>query len=125
GSERAAEVARRFPQAQVVLNVQGDEPFVVPEAVDALVPPLLEDGGAAVSTLCEPVTDDADLDRPHVVKVVTDLRGEALYFSRAAVPFARAGRTRAVRRHVGLYGFRAEALHWFAELAPTPLELSE
>jgi 3-deoxy-manno-octulosonate cytidylyltransferase (CMP-KDO synthetase) len=125
GSERAAEVARSLPAVEVVVNVQGDEPFVEPEAVDALVAPLRAEGGPAVTTLREALAGPEDLENPHVVKVVTDLAGYALYFSRAPIPHRNGRLPSSVFRHVGLYGFRREALLWFADLPPSPLEGAE
>lgn len=124
GTERVAEVVRALPAVEVAINVQGDEPFVEPDAIDALAAPLLAPGGPRITTLREPL-DDGDLDNPHVVKVVTDLAGDALYFSRAPIPHRNGRLPASVYRHVGLYGFRREALLWYADLAPTPLEGAE
>lgn len=124
GTDRVAEVAAALPRAEVVLNIQGDEPFVDPRSVEALLSALGEEGGARFATLREALAE-ADLGNPNVVKVVTDLKGFALYFSRAPIPHRTGPLPASVYRHVGLYGFRRDALLWFSQLAPTPLEGSE
>jgi 3-deoxy-manno-octulosonate cytidylyltransferase (CMP-KDO synthetase) len=125
GSERVAEIIRRLPAVKVVINVQGDEPFVEPAAIDALVDPLLTAEGPAVTTLREPLDPARDLSDPHVVKVVTDLHGNALYFSRAPIPHCQGRLPSSVHRHVGLYGFRRDVLLWYAGLPASPLEGAE
>jgi 3-deoxy-manno-octulosonate cytidylyltransferase (CMP-KDO synthetase) len=89
GTDRIAEAARRF-EAGIVVNVQGDEPLIDPSTIDAAVRPLLDDSGLLMSTICEPLARVEDLFNPNVVKVVMDEAGDALYFSRAPVPFPRA-----------------------------------
>ena len=125
GTERVAEVVRGLPSVEVVVNVQGDEPFVEPGAIDALVAPLRAAQGPSFTTLREPLDETRDLCDPNVVKVVTDLSGHALYFSRAPIPHRNGRLPSSVHRHVGLYGYRREALLWYAALPPTPLEGSE
>jgi 3-deoxy-manno-octulosonate cytidylyltransferase (CMP-KDO synthetase) len=125
GTERVAEVVRGLPQVEVVVNVQGDEPFLEPAAIDALVAPLCTEGGPSFTTLREPLDETRDLFDPNVVKVVTDLAGHALYFSRAPIPHRNGRLPCSVHRHVGLYGFRRQALLWYAGLPHTPLEGSE
>jgi 3-deoxy-manno-octulosonate cytidylyltransferase (CMP-KDO synthetase) len=119
GTDRVAEVARarEYADAELVLNIQGDEPFVDSQSIEALLGALRAPGGPRFATLCERL-DESDRARPNVVKVVTSLAGEALYFSRAAL-------SGPAHRHVGFYGFRRDALFWFAATAPTPLELAE
>lgn len=124
GTDRLAEVARRL-EAEIYVNIQGDEPLVEPQNIDALVAALQADGKVDVATLKEPIDDDEDRGNPNVVKVVTDARGDALYFSRAPIPYAREGRAAGSFRHVGLYAFRRRALLDFAAAPPSPLETSE
>ena len=131
GTERLAEVALKpeFAMHDFFLNVQGDEPLVDPDAIDACVR-ATRVHGASVGTVMAPITDEKDLANPNVVKVVVDAAGFALYFSRAPIPFVRdpaADRTALAkpRRHLGLYGYRREALLQLAAIAPSPLELSE
>lgn len=104
-----------------VINVQGDEPLIDPELIDRIAS-TLESSGADVVTLACPLGAPDELDRPDVVKVVTDLESYALYFSRSPIPH---GNTQAARRHIGVYGFRSEVLRRFTELLPSPLERSE
>jgi 3-deoxy-manno-octulosonate cytidylyltransferase (CMP-KDO synthetase) len=125
GTDRVAEVVREM-NVELVVNVQGDEPLVEPEAIDAAVAPLAEDPSIPMSTLCAPVEEVADLANPNVVKVVTDREGFALYFSRLPIPFVRGQRAGVARcRHIGLYAYRREFLLMLAALPPSPLEQAE
>jgi 3-deoxy-manno-octulosonate cytidylyltransferase (CMP-KDO synthetase) len=124
GTDRIAEVSRGL-EADVVVNVQGDLPFLDPEYVEAAIAPLrvpVADAGGAVNmtTLATPLRE-GEAEKPQVVKVVRDLRGDALYFSRAAIPSP----GEAGLRHIGLYAYRRSFLLELAALAPTPLEGSE
>ena len=124
GTDRVAEVAARLPPAvEVVVNVQGDEPLVHPEALRALAG-AFEDPAVEMATLIRPLRDEERAD-PHVVKAVVDLRSDALYFSRADVPFSQNGAPLARWAHQGLYGYRRATLLRLASLAPTPLERAE
>jgi 3-deoxy-manno-octulosonate cytidylyltransferase (CMP-KDO synthetase) len=127
GTDRVAEVAR-IVQADIVVNWQGDEPDLPGSACDALVA-LFDDPAVEMATLATPCDDSVDLADPNVVKVVTDGAGDALYFSRAAIPLVRDGENpaggAAARSHVGVYGFRREALFRFAGWPQAPLELTE
>lgn len=127
GSDRLAEVARRLT-SEVVVNVQGDEPLIPPALIRGVVDALAGDPTLATATARCPITDAATLADPHVVKVVVDSRGNALYFSRAPIPHARgAAPDRPVfgDRHVGLYAWRRARLLELAEIPPTPLERLE
>jgi 3-deoxy-manno-octulosonate cytidylyltransferase (CMP-KDO synthetase) len=137
GTDRLAEVARNL-DAEIVVNVQGDEPMLDPALVDAVARPLLEDRSLPMSTAALPLLSVEEMLSPHVVKVVTDARGNALYFSRSPIPLVRDGgppdlaaaAARALaaglaRKHVGLYAYRREALLAFASLPPSPLEQAE
>lgn len=129
GTDRIAEVAERFGWAadDIVVNLQGDEPLT-PAAALVQVADLLASGGdAAMATLATPCTSAAEVADPNVVKVVTDAAGHALYFSRAAIPWAR-GETpepAAYWRHVGLYAYRCAFLRQYAGLSPGPQERVE
>ena len=125
GTDRLAEVAREL-DAEIVVNVQGDEPLLSGEAIDAVVGLLDDDPAAVMSTLRRAIDDPADLDTASVVKLVVDRDGYALYFTRAGIPFVRAGQpTPPLWRHMGLYGYRREFLLQMASLPPTPLERAE
>ncbi|MEO6222351.1 MAG: 3-deoxy-manno-octulosonate cytidylyltransferase [Vicinamibacterales bacterium] len=124
GTDRLAEVAAHL-HCDVVVNVQGDEPLLDPASVDAAIAACLDDSSIAISTLRTPLAD-ADRDNPNVVKVVINLKGDALYFTRSLVPYLRAGQA-PVRswRHLGLYVYQRATLLALARLQPTPLEQAE
>jgi 3-deoxy-manno-octulosonate cytidylyltransferase (CMP-KDO synthetase) len=135
GTDRIAEAARGL-DAEIVVNVQGDEPMLEPSAIDAAVEPLLADKTVDIATLSLPMGGVDEMLEPSVVKVVADQRGRALYFSRSPVPFVRKGdslRDSAAaavaeglaRKHVGVYAFRRAALERFVSLPPSPLERAE
>ena len=126
GTDRVAEVARARADVDVWVNVQGDEPLVPPDTLRVLAG-LFEDPAVEMGTLVRPL-EPAEETSPHVVKAVLGLNGDALYFSRACLPFVREpGEAGAVKRwaHLGLYGYRRATLLRLAALAPTPLEQTE
>lgn len=127
GTDRIAEAAAQLGLADetVVVNVQGDEPLIAPQLIARVAQALENDREASVSTACHPIHDAASFSNPNVVKVVLDAKGHALYFSRAGIPFPRAGGTPACYRHVGIYGYRMAFLRRYAGLAPSPLEAIE
>ena len=129
GTDRIAEVVENLP-CQLVVNVQGDEPLIEPETIDAAVQPLLADRSIDLGTLSRPIRDAHEFTNPHLVKVVTDRRGDALYFSRAPIPSGHASTApaallAAARAHIGLYVYRRDVLLRLAALTPTPLERLE
>ncbi|MBF0143113.1 MAG: 3-deoxy-manno-octulosonate cytidylyltransferase [Magnetococcales bacterium] len=127
GTDRIAEAIGADFQGLVV-NVQGDEPMLVPGMIDEVVAPLVADPGIPMGTLAHLLTDAEEFQSRDVVKVVTDRRGFALYFSRAPIPCHRdgvAGEGGGPFRHVGLYAYRADFLRRFSRLPPTPLEQAE
>lgn len=135
GSDRLAECAVMlgWPDDAVVVNLQGDEPFAPAAGINAVAGALAEDG-ADMATLAAPIESARDWFDPNCVKVVRDLRGRALYFSRAPVPWARDALARdrtaipeglEVLRHIGIYAYRAGFLKAFARLPATPLERAE
>ena len=123
GTDRVAEIAADLP-AEIIVNVQGDEPLIDPAMISSVVKPFREDASVQMTTARRALTDPEDLLNPHVVKVVADARGDALYFSRSPIPNG-AGTTGAAFVHVGLYAFRREFLLRFAALPQTPLEVAE
>ncbi|AKU92241.1 3-deoxy-manno-octulosonate cytidylyltransferase [Vulgatibacter incomptus] len=124
GSDRCAHAARQLGDLDVVVNVQGDEPLLEPRAVEALLG-AFSDPTVEMATLARPL-EPGELDNPNVVKVVCNLRGDALYFSRAPIPHLRGGGPGTLgRAHVGIYAFRASFLQAYTRLSPTPLEQSE
>ena len=125
GTDRIAEVIATLPCLAVV-NVQGDEPLIEPDTIDAAIAPLLADDTVEMSTLSRPFRSLEEFTSPHVVKVVTDLSGNALYFSRAPIPFSRSGGLPdAARAHVGLYAYRRKTLLKLAASPASSLELEE
>jgi 3-deoxy-manno-octulosonate cytidylyltransferase (CMP-KDO synthetase) len=140
GTNRVAEVAGKAKQFAYVINIQGDEPLIDPRLIDKLVEELRSDPKVGVVTAAHPFKNPADAFSPHQVKVVLDLRGNALYFSRAPIPFQPStssdlqstesgkGRSRkhlSLFRHQGIYGFRRETLLQFVRWKPSPLERAE
>jgi len=127
GTDRVAEAAQAFPEADLVINFQGDEPDLEPGLLDALVEALEADASIEAATLAGPLAED-EWEDPGAVKVVVDARGDALYFSRAPVPHARDGegsRQAPQLKHFGIYAYRAGALREFAAMPPSPLERTE
>ena len=125
GTDRVAEAAQSLPaDFEIIVNVQGDEPLIDPAMIDAAVDALTE-GDAVMSTVSCPLPMVRDAD-PNVVKVVCDLQGYALYFSRSPLPFRRdVAAPYAPRQHVGLYVYRRDFLARFPMMEPTPLEMAE
>ena len=123
GTDRVAWAARSW-QAAAVINIQGDEPLIEPAAIASLAAHLRAHPQDPVATLAAPAAP-GDLENPNVVKVVTDSRGYALYFSRAPIPYPRGAAGADPLCHVGIYGYQREALLRLAALPPTPLEHRE
>jgi 3-deoxy-manno-octulosonate cytidylyltransferase (CMP-KDO synthetase) len=126
GTDRVAIVADRFDH-DLVINIQGDEPLIRGSMLDALAEALASDDSVPMATLGHPMSEEEAAD-PNVVKVVTDIRGRALYFSRAKIPFIRRPSHEGAQnyfKHVGIYGYRRDFLLKFAALPPSPLEQAE
>ena len=129
GSDRVAEVLARNP-AEIVLNLQGDEPLLEPSDLDALVGALLDDPDADMATLAHPFSTEDEWRDPNVVKALVADDGHALWFSRGLVPGTHPGASKAAvwtqaRRHVGVYAFRGTSLKRFLNLPRTALEIYE
>lgn len=127
GTDRVAEAAAAFPEAGIVINIQGDEPLIDPELIDALVRALREDERADMVTAANPLASEALLEDPNVVKVVLDGSGRALYFSRSRIPFPRNRNVTGLQplRHKGIYGYRRSFLETFVSWPPGILEQCE
>lgn len=123
GTDRVAEVARRL-RTDIVVNLQGDEPVFDPRMVERMVDRLQRDPALEIVTACHQLHSVKDFQSPHVVKVVVDRRGHALYFSRSPIPDGGLA-TGTAYRHVGVYAFRREALAKFGRLPRSPLEIAE
>ncbi|OGT62857.1 MAG: 3-deoxy-D-manno-octulosonate cytidylyltransferase [Gammaproteobacteria bacterium RIFCSPHIGHO2_12_FULL_45_12] len=125
GSERVAAVAEHYPEMDIIINLQGDEPFVKPAMLEALVAPYLAGETPEMTTLALPLDMNHRYPDPGTVKVITDLKGNALYFSRAPIPYFRAETPVPVYHHMGLYAFRRDFLMHYKTLPQTPLEKAE
>jgi 3-deoxy-manno-octulosonate cytidylyltransferase (CMP-KDO synthetase) len=126
GTDRIAEVVRKARQFDLIINIQGDEPLLDPALLDRLVDELRSNRKIDIVTAAHPFESAAEASSPHQVKVIVDLHGNALYFSRYAIPFPR-NRAASIKylRHQGIYGFRRKALLDFVRWKPTPLERAE
>lgn len=132
GSDRIACVAREVYGADIIVNVQGDEPFIPGMMIDQAIEPLLFDAQVEVSTLVKRITDYHEVKSPSVVKVVFDLQNYAIYFSRAPIPCVRDAENlksalshQCYFKHIGLYVYRTNALYTFTSLPQTDLERLE
>ncbi|MEW5902872.1 MAG: 3-deoxy-manno-octulosonate cytidylyltransferase [Pseudomonadota bacterium] len=135
GTDRIAEVALQqgWSDDTIVVNVQGDEPLIPPQLIRAVAQHLHAHDECAIATACHPIHDEASMRNPNIVKAVLDKHGNALYFSRAPIPWPRdayaQGKplppTVTVLRHIGIYAYRASFLKVYGQLAPAPLEQVE
>ncbi|TNC95456.1 MAG: 3-deoxy-manno-octulosonate cytidylyltransferase (CMP-KDO synthetase) [Gallionellaceae bacterium] len=135
GTDRIAEVAAQQGWADdtIVVNVQGDEPLIPPALIRAVAQHLHEHPECAIATACHPIHDEAAMRNPNIVKAVLDKHGNALYFSRAPIPWPRDAyaanqplpQSVNVLRHIGIYAYRASFLREFGDLAPAPIEQIE
>lgn len=124
GTDRVAEIAAA-ENADIVVNIQGDEPLIDPAAIDAAILPLAHEPEIVMSTLKKRIEDARELGDPNVVKVVTDRAGDAIYFSRYPVPFVRDGERSERFKHIGLYAYRRAFLLGYSDLPVGPLERAE
>jgi 3-deoxy-manno-octulosonate cytidylyltransferase (CMP-KDO synthetase) len=135
GTDRLQQVAtlQGWEADRIVVNVQGDEPLIPPALIDQVAANLAGHPEAGVATLCEPIDDQAELTNPNAVKVVADVNGLALYFSRATIPWPRESFSRDQDamptgnwyRHIGIYAYRTAFLHRYVSWPPAPLEQVE
>lgn len=135
GTDRIAEVGARegWGDDTIVVNVQGDEPLIPPALIRAVAQHLQDHSECAIATACHPVHDEASMRNPNIVKAVLDKQGNALYFSRAPIPWPRDAwannqplpPTVEVLRHIGIYAYRAGFLKAYGQLAPAPIEQTE
>ena len=127
GSERVAAVAEQYPNMDVIINLQGDEPFVRPHMLEQLVAPYLAGKNPAMATLASPLDIATHHHDPGAVKVITDLENNAIYFSRAPIPYFRNSVLVPVPvyHHIGLYAFRRDFLMLYKTLPQTPLDQAE
>lgn len=125
GSDRLAEAVQAFPSATHIVNIQGDEPLIDPALIDRLAGVLAADPALPMATVACLIDREEDLDNPNIVKVVLAGSGDALYFSRSVIPFARNSRISSPLRHLGIYAYRRDFLENYVRWKPTPLELTE
>jgi 3-deoxy-manno-octulosonate cytidylyltransferase (CMP-KDO synthetase) len=125
GTDRVAEIASA-ENAEVIVNIQGDEPLIDPAAIDAAVLPVAHDPDIVMATLKKKIEDFSEIDNPNVVKVVTDRAGDAIYFSRCPIPFNRERASGATYyKHIGLYIYQRDFLLNYSSLPIGPLEQTE
>ena len=130
GTDRIAEVAQilKLPSDALVVNVQGDEPLIPPELINQVAQTLAHHVACAIATVAVPIHELSEIQNPNVVKVVLNRASEALYFSRAAIPFVRdigiENKTEFLR-HLGIYAYRSDFLQAYTRLAPAPPEQAE
>lgn len=124
GTDRLAEVAAAFPDVDLIVNVQGDEPLIEPSLIDELIAQFEGEPELAMATVKTEIQDEAERANPNNVKVVCDKEGYALYFSRSLLPYPRKGGC-PVYKHIGIYAYRRDFLLAYAKMQPTPLEQAE
>jgi 3-deoxy-manno-octulosonate cytidylyltransferase (CMP-KDO synthetase) len=135
GTDRLSEVVEilQLPDDEMLVNVQGDEPFIPPELIDLVAKALHDSSSAALATVGVALSHEADIQNPNIVKIVHNYLGEALYFSRAPIPFLRDPKSVVnpaqglvpCLRHIGLYAYQSHFLRAFTSLSPAPIELAE
>lgn len=125
GSDRIREVVDRHPEISYIVNLQGDEPLIEPSAIDEVIKNVKYDDLADISTLVRVLHDENEINNPNLVKCVKDKNGFALYFSRSKIPYERNPIEGEFYGHLGIYGYKREALVKMASLARTPLEKTE
>lgn len=131
GTDRIAEAANQLPEYNVIINIQGDEPFIQPEQIDCLASVFLSSEPPSIATLIKKIQNEDELFNPSVVKVVRNAQAYALYFSRTPIPFQRNApqtlwlNSHTYYKHIGMYAFQAEVLHKITKLPPSSLEKAE
>lgn len=125
GTDRVAEVASIHENFDLIVNVQGDEPLLDPNAIDTAILPLIEEPAIPMGTLKKKIEDPAEIHDPNVVKVVTDRFENAIYFSRSTIPCVRGPESHGYFKHIGLYVYRRDFLLRYSNLAIGPLETAE
>ena len=126
GTDRCAQVAAKFWVDDLIINVQGDEPFIEPGIIDSLAQKLQDDNWIEIATLCTEIKSNEEKLNPNIVKVVRDINNKALYFSRASIPFDRdLSNNSPAYKHIGIYGYRNKALQSITKLPESILEKTE
>lgn len=125
GSDRIREVVDRHPEIGFIVNLQGDEPLIKPESIDEVIKNVKDDEKADISTLIRVIEDEDEITNPNLVKCVTDRNGFALYFSRSKIPYERKVGFTKFYGHLGIYGYKRDALIKMTELPQASLEQTE
>lgn len=125
GSDRIKEVVMRHPEISYIVNLQGDEPLIKSESIDEVIKNIKDDENADISTLIRIIDDKKEVDNPNLVKCVIDNFGYAMYFSRSKIPYERNSICGNFYGHLGIYGYKREALIKMTSLSQTPLEKTE
>ena len=125
GSDRIREVVERHDDISFIVNLQGDEPLIEPSAIDEVIKNVKDDDLADISTLIRVLHDEKEINNPNLVKCVKDQNGFALYFSRSKIPFERNSIDGNFYGHLGIYGYKRDALIKMTSMAQTPLEKTE
>ena len=125
GSDRIAEVALRHPEIDVIINLQGDEPLISLDDINAVIDGVKNDDTVDISTLVREIKDEEEANNPNLVKCVFDINNYALYFSRSKIPFERNAGKSKIYGHLGIYGYRKESLLKMTKLPQTNLEMAE
>lgn len=125
GTSRIAEVCTKYEDYDVIVNVQGDEPLIELEMINSIINSFKEDDTISMSTLKYKIDTMEEIENPNYVKVITDKKGYALYFSRSVIPYPRKLDIQNYYKHVGIYGYKRDFVVEYAKMEPTPLELSE
>lgn len=125
GSDRIAEVALRHPEIDIIVNLQGDEPLISLDDINAVIKGVRDDRNADISTLVREIKNDEEADNPNLVKCVFDINNYAMYFSRSKIPYERNKGESKIYGHLGIYGYRKDSLIKMTKLAQTNLERAE
>lgn len=125
GSDRIAEVVSRHPEIGYIINVQGDEPLIEPANIELVRKGVVEDDTADISTLVREIKDSDEVNNPNLVKCIFDVNNYAMYFSRAKIPYERNEGKSKFYGHLGIYGYKREALFKMTSLPQTTYEMSE
>ena len=125
GSDRIAEVASRHPEIGYIINLQGDEPLIEQANIELVIKGVLEDEKADISTLLREIKDEEEAQNPNLVKCVFDVNNYAMYFSRSKIPYERNSGKSRIYGHLGIYGYKREALFKMTQLPQTTYEMAE
>lgn len=125
GSDRIAEVAERHPEIAYIINLQGDEPLIEQANIELVIKGVLDDENADISTLLREIKDEEEAQNPNLVKCVFDVNNYAMYFSRSKIPYERNAGKSKIYGHLGIYGYKREALFKMTKLLQTSYEQAE